>query len=95
MTGAYAIAVMDRERPDCLVGARLGSPLIIGIGVGEHFLASDMGALIPVTQSFMVLEEGDVVEIAREEITIYDHAGKLAHRDVVKSELHARCRGAG
>ncbi|MGI9335407.1 MAG: glutamine--fructose-6-phosphate transaminase (isomerizing) [Gammaproteobacteria bacterium] len=87
MDGAYAIAVLDREQPECLVGARRGSPMVVGIGVGEHFLASDVGALIPVTQSFLFLEEGDVVEIARDEFTIYDHAGKLAHRDVVKSEL--------
>ncbi len=63
LEGAYAIGVMSRDEPDRLIGARVGSPLVVGIGIGENFLASDVLALRPVTDRFVFLEEGDLVEI--------------------------------
>ena len=89
LDGAYALGVVDARDPTHVVGARLGSPLVVGIGVGEHFLASDVAALIPVTQRFIFLEEGDVVELTRESVTILDAAGQRANRRVVVSELNA------
>lgn len=87
LRGAYALAVIDREAPDRMVGARLGSPLVAGVGLGENFLASDVRALLPVTQRFVYLDEGDVVEITRESVTVYDRNGELADRPVKTSAL--------
>jgi glucosamine--fructose-6-phosphate aminotransferase (isomerizing) len=66
LVGAYALAVMDPADPDRLIVTRVGSPLVIGIGDGEHFIASDVFALLPVTQRFLFLEEGDLAEIRRD-----------------------------
>lgn len=87
LRGAYALAVIDREAPDRMVGARLGSPLVAGVGLGENFLASDVRALLPVTQRFVYLDEGDVVEVTRESVTVYDRNGELADRPVKTSAL--------
>ena len=87
LVGAYAIGVMDVSHPDRIVAARMGSPLVIGIGIGEHFLASDMAALIPVTQRFLVLEQGDVADVRRDVVNITDANGSVATRKVVVSEL--------
>ncbi len=87
LDGAYALAVIDRLQPDVVVGARRGSPLVIGIGIGEHFLASDAAALLPVTQRFVYLNEGDVVELTRAGWRIFDAAGEPADRPVVTSRL--------
>ena len=89
LRGAYALGVMHRDEPKRIVGARRGSPLVIGVGVGEHFIASDVAALIPVTQQFIFLEEGDLIDINGEQLTIYDIEGDLANRKVVTSELSA------
>jgi len=89
LKGAYAIAVMDVAAPGRLVAARMGSPLVIGIGIGEHFLASDMAALIPVTQRFVVLEQGDVADVHRDGVRITDADGRLANRKTIVSELTA------
>ena len=80
LVGAYALAVASPDDPDRLVVARAGSPLVIGIGVGENFIASDVFALLPVTQSFMFLEEGDVAEIRRDGISVYDVEGNPVER---------------
>jgi glucosamine--fructose-6-phosphate aminotransferase (isomerizing) len=87
--GAYAIAVMNRDTPDRIVGARRGSPLVAGLGDGEHFLGSDVQALIKQTNRFKFLEEGDVAEISRDGCAIYDADGAPVERAERKSELSA------
>ena len=89
LRGAYSIGVIDTQDPGRVVAARLGSPLVVGIGVGEHFLASDVAALIPVTQRFIFLEDGDVADIRRESLEITDAHGNAVQRREVKSELTA------
>ena len=89
MTGAYALAVIDYQDPDHLVAARVGSPLVIGVGFGEHFVASDVFALLPVTHRFIFLEEGDIAEIARETLRIWDRNGDLVERPIKESTLSA------
>ena len=87
--GAYAIAVMNRDQPDRIVGARRGSPLVVGVGDGEHFLGSDVQALIKQTDRFVYLDEGDIVEISRDRFEICDADGNPVERPVRKSELSA------
>ena len=89
LEGAYAIAVIDQEEPDRLVAARKGSPLVIGIGIGEHFLASDVQALLPVTQRFIYLENGDVADLHRESLAFYNLKEKVINRPVKKVALSA------
>ncbi|SAK39097.1 glucosamine--fructose-6-phosphate aminotransferase [Caballeronia fortuita] len=80
--GAYAIAVMHKNQPHTVVGARQGSPLVVGVGEGENFLASDALALAGSTDRFAFLEEGDVVEIGLEGVKIVDREGVPAEREV-------------
>ncbi len=87
LEGAYALGVLHRDLPDRLVASRKGSPLVIGVGEGEHFIASDIAALLPVTQRFIVLEEGDIAELGRERVIIRDRNGERAERPVITSEL--------
>ncbi|WJW75487.1 glutamine--fructose-6-phosphate transaminase (isomerizing) [Thiohalobacter sp. IOR34] len=89
LEGAYALGVVSREEPQRLIAARRGSPLVIGVGVGENFIASDVAALVPVTQRFIFLEDGDVAEIRHEGIRIFDAAGQPVERPVRVSELSA------
>ena len=89
LRGAYAIGAIARDNPRRLVGARRGSPLVVGVGVGECFIASDVAALIPVTQQFVFLEEGDVVDIDGDQFVIYDESGATADRPIVTSDLSA------
>ncbi len=87
--GAYAIAVMNRDEPGRIVGARRGSPLVLGVGDGEHFLGSDVQALIRHTNRFIYLEEGDVVQIDQDHYAICDAAGQPVERPLRRSELSA------
>lgn len=87
--GAYALGVVAIDDPDTLVVARKGSPLVIGIGIGEHFIASDVSALLPVTQNFIFLEEGDIAKVQRNHLEIYNQAGECVEREVKKSNLSA------
>ncbi|MDE2053993.1 MAG: glutamine--fructose-6-phosphate transaminase (isomerizing) [Xanthomonadaceae bacterium] len=87
LRGAYAIAVLHREHPGHVVGARRGSPLCVGVGIGEHFLGSDVQALIQVTNRIVYLEEGDVVEITQDALTIVAADGSPATRKVRESDL--------
>ena len=87
MQGAYAIGVISTTEPGRLVAARRGSPLVIGIGIGEHFIASDVFALLPVTQRFIFLQDGDVADIRRDSLTIYDADGQVVTRPEVVSQL--------
>ena len=85
--GAYALGVITTEDPDTLVAARKGSPLVIGVGIGEFFIASDVSALLPVTQNFIFLEEGDVAKLTRQSIEIYDANGQQVEREIKQSSL--------
>ncbi|HJR12971.1 MAG TPA: glutamine--fructose-6-phosphate transaminase (isomerizing) [Rhodanobacteraceae bacterium] len=87
LRGAYAIAVLHRDHPGHVVGARRGSPLCVGVGIGEHFLGSDVQALIQVTNRIVYLEEGDVVEITPDSLAIRAADGSEAIRKVRESDL--------
>jgi glutamine---fructose-6-phosphate transaminase (isomerizing) len=86
LQGSYALGVIDQQE-EKLIAARKGSPLVIGLGIGENFIASDVAALLPVTQRFIILEEGDVAEITQTSIKIYDHKANLVERKIIQSEL--------
>lgn len=85
LTGAYGTVLMDKNNPDNLVVARSGSPLVIGLGIGENFIASDPMALLPVTRQFMFLEEGDVAEVSRNNISVFNSAGQKVEREIQES----------
>lgn len=87
--GAYALGVISTQEQGRLISARRGSPLVIGVGIGEYFIASDVAALLPVTQRFIFLEEGDVADIRRSGVVIYDAQGKQVQRPIKESELSA------
>ncbi|MEZ9175834.1 glutamine--fructose-6-phosphate transaminase (isomerizing) [Vibrio kanaloae] len=85
LEGAYGTVAVDRKDPSRIVVARSGSPIVIGFGVGENFLASDQLALLSVTRRFMYLEEGDVAEVTRRYVTVFDVAGERVEREIVES----------
>ncbi|WOT05225.1 glutamine--fructose-6-phosphate transaminase (isomerizing) [Shewanella youngdeokensis] len=87
LEGAYGTVVIDRRDSQRMVVARSGSPLVIGYGLGENFVASDQLALLPVTRSFAFLEEGDVAEITRREVSIFDINGNAVEREIKESEV--------
>ncbi|GLP97648.1 glutamine--fructose-6-phosphate transaminase (isomerizing) [Paraferrimonas sedimenticola] len=87
LEGAYGTVVVDRNDAERMIVARSGSPLVIGYGVGEHFIASDQLALLPVTRRFSFLEEGDVAEITRREVNIFDVDGNPVEREAKESEV--------
>jgi len=89
LKGAYAIAVLDRDAPDRVALAREGSPLVIGLGIGENFAASDIQALLPVTQRFVDLEDGDFALLERQTVSILDANGQPVHRPVRESSREA------
>ena len=86
LKGAFALGIIHQDYPDQLVAARQGSPLVVGVGMGENFIASDQLALLPVTDQFMFLEEGDIALVDRESISIWDSAGRIVERAVSKYE---------
>jgi glucosamine--fructose-6-phosphate aminotransferase (isomerizing) len=87
LEGAYGTVVIDRRDGDRMIVARSGSPLVIGYGLGENFVASDQLALLPVTRSFAFLEEGDVAEVTRRTVNIFDVDGNAVEREVKESEV--------
>ena len=89
LEGAYALGVMCKDFPDTLIACRVGSPLVIGIGIGEYFIASDVAALLPVTQRFIFLEEGDVAQIKCNQLQIYNQDWQLVERPIKESLLKA------
>ncbi|WP_324804513.1 glutamine--fructose-6-phosphate transaminase (isomerizing) [Pseudomonas sp. JQ170C] len=93
--GAYGLAVISAHQPDRLLAARSGSPLVIGLGHGENFLASDQLALRQVTDRFMYLEEGDIAEIRRDQVTIWDVAGTQVQRETVQYHEGAEAADKG
>jgi glucosamine--fructose-6-phosphate aminotransferase (isomerizing) len=88
LDGAYSLAIIRRDQPESLVVVRCGSPLVLGLGQNENFIASDQFALLPVTRQFVYLEEGDVAEVKRHGYTIYDTQGHKVQRTVQVSEIH-------
>lgn len=89
LEGAFALGVICSDEPDRLIAARRGSPLVIGLGIGENFIASDVQALLPVTNRFIFLDEGDVAMLTRGKVRIYDAAGHPVEREERISELSA------
>ncbi|WP_237045688.1 glutamine--fructose-6-phosphate transaminase (isomerizing) [Aquipseudomonas alcaligenes] len=93
--GAYGLAVISAAQPDRILAARSGSPLVIGLGLGENFLASDQLALRQVTDRFMYLEEGDIAEIRRDSVQIWDVAGQPVQREAVQYHEGAEAADKG
>jgi glucosamine--fructose-6-phosphate aminotransferase (isomerizing) len=89
LEGAYALVVVSQDEPDRLVLARYGCPVVVGLGVDENFVASDVAALLPVTRRFIFLEEGDVAEVRKDRVTILDKSGQQVDRPVTESQLSA------
>ncbi len=87
LDGAYAIGVIHSDEPDRIYAVRHGSPLVVGLGVGEYFIASDMLALIPLTQQFIYLEDGDIADISKEGYTIFNKDGVEVEREVTLSKI--------
>lgn len=87
LEGAYGMVVINRTQPDQMVVARSGSPLVVGYGIGEHFVASDQLALLPVTRRFAFLEEGDVALITRQSVEIFDLNNQPVERSINESTV--------
>ncbi|OUD12276.1 glutamine--fructose-6-phosphate transaminase (isomerizing) [Thioflexithrix psekupsensis] len=89
LQGSYSVAILSPLIPGTLFAARRGSPLVIGVGVGEHFIASDVAALVSVTQQVIFLEEGDIAHIQRDSFIIYDFRGQKVERELHLSHVQA------
>ncbi|MDX1626355.1 MAG: glutamine--fructose-6-phosphate transaminase (isomerizing) [Wenzhouxiangellaceae bacterium] len=89
LEGSFSLGILDRAMPGCVWGVRAGSPLVIGVGVGEHFLASDAAALVPLTQQMIYLEDGDIARVERDAVTIRDADGDPVERPVRISSIPA------
>ncbi len=87
MHGSFSLAILDIERPDRIWGVRQGSPLVIGVGIGEQFLASDAAALVPLTQQMIYLDDGDIAEITRDDVRIVRPDGTPVERPTQISAL--------
>ncbi len=87
LEGAYGTVVIDKNTPETMIAARSGSPLVIGYGLGENFVASDQIALLPVTRRFAFLEEDDVAEITRHKVSIFDANGCAVVREISESQV--------
>jgi len=87
LDGAYGLGVISKQEPNVLLAARSGSPLLVGLGNEENFIASDMSALIPVSQQYMVLEDGDIAKITSSTIDIFDSHGQAVEREILISNL--------
>jgi glutamine---fructose-6-phosphate transaminase (isomerizing) len=95
LEGAYALGIMCTDQPETLIACRKGSPLVIGVGIGEHFIASDVAALLPVTQRFIFLEDGDIAVIGKDEVVIYDKNDIVVNRPTKESQLTAQAAEKG
>ncbi len=87
LEGAYALGVLHRDDETTLVACRKGSPLVIGVGFGEYFIASDVAALLPVTHRFIFLEDGDIAELKIDSLVIYDRNDQVVERPIKESSL--------
>ncbi|MBV53922.1 MAG: glutamine--fructose-6-phosphate transaminase (isomerizing) [Coxiellaceae bacterium] len=95
LQGAYAIGIILKDYPDTIFAVRQGSPLVIGIGVEEHFIASDSVALLPVTQRHIFLEEGDIAQLTTTQLTIIDKSNNLVDRPVVECDSETQTTSKG
>ena len=95
LEGAFALGVVHKDLPDQLYTARKGSPLVVGVGIGENFIASDQLALLPVTDRFMFLEDGDIGCLTRDEIQVWDESGQVVERTVSRYEHSASAAEKG
>ena len=93
--GSFGLALIDKNDPSTLYAARSGSPLIIGLGIGENFIASDTLALLPVTRRFIYLEEGEIAVLTTERIKVYDLDGNEHHKEIVESDMDAESISKG
>ena len=93
--GAYALGVISNTENHRLIATRRGSPLVIGVGFGEYFIASDAAALLPVTRRFIYLEEGDIADIRTDSLVIYNDEGLVVEREIKESELSADATAKG
>lgn len=89
LEGAYALGVVSKEDENTLITCRKGSPLVIGVGFGEYFIASDVAALLPVTHRFIFLEEGDIAELKIDSLVIYDKDDQIVERPIKESTVKA------
>lgn len=89
LAGSYALGIISTEEPNLLMACRKGNPLVIGVGINEHFIASDVAALLPVTRRFIFLEDGDVAVLTTDKLTIFDRDGNNVDRPIKESELKA------
>jgi glucosamine--fructose-6-phosphate aminotransferase (isomerizing) len=89
LEGAYALAIIDRQAPDTVIVARQGSPLVLGVGIGEHFAGSDTLALKSVTDTFVYLEDGDIAELNADSFTIFDVSGAQIDRPRTRLALQS------
>jgi len=93
--GAYALGVISSSEKNRLIASRRGSPLVIGVGFGEYFIASDAAALLPVTRRFIYLEEGDIADIRTNSLVIYNEKGDVVEREAKDSALSADATSKG
>lgn len=87
VTGAYAVAVFDKRHPERIVGARQGSPMVVGLGEGENFIASDAMALVGVTDKIVYLDDGDIVSMTKDECQIYGRTGNDSWQPVERKAV--------
>ena len=87
LDGAYALAVIDKRDPDTMVAARMGCPLLVGLGEGENFIASDVSAILSATRKVIFLEEGDTAALTRDRVQVFDADGAEVQRDVHMSDV--------
>jgi len=87
LEGAYAIAVIDTDNPGTIIATRQGSPLVIGIGIGENFIASDQLALLPVTNRFIFVEEDEIAAVSRDQVLLFDANGQAVMREIHQSDI--------
>ncbi len=93
--GAYALLVVDAEDPERIIVSRVASPLVIGLGLGENFVASGVPALLPVTQRFIYLEQGDLAEIRRDAVRVFDAEGMEVRREVHETQWDSEAAEKG
>lgn len=95
LKGAYALGVIDRTNENTMIAARKGSPLVIGIGKNENFIASDVQALLKETQRFIYLENGDIAEITCDKVSIFNQEGAFVEREIKSSKLSSAAAEKG
>ena len=95
LKGAYALGVIDRTNENTMIAARKGSPLVVGLGENENFIASDVQALLKETQRFIYLENGDIAEITCDKISIFDQDGEFVEREIKSSKLSSAAAEKG